>query len=77
MTGMWGEGDQVRAPLPGKIVSIKVRAGEIVSAGQLVGILEAMKMENELLSPRDGEIREIPVKENDIVELDQVLITLR
>lgn len=77
MTGIWGEGDQVRAPLPGKVVAIKVKARERVEAGQILGMLEAMKMENELLSPRDGVIREILVGEGDLVELDQVLITLK
>lgn len=77
MTGMWGEGDQVRAPLPGRISAIKVKVGDEVGAGQLLGILEAMKMENELLCPRDGVIKEILVKDGETVELDQVLVTLK
>jgi biotin carboxyl carrier protein len=76
MVGMWGEGDQIRAPLPGRIVAIKVRVGDNVEAGQLLGMLDAMKMENELVCPRDGVIKEILVKEGQAVELDQVLVTL-
>lgn len=77
MVGMWGEGNQVRAPLPGTIIGIRVKKGQKVKAGQFLGSLEAMKMENELHSPRDGIIKEILVGEGDSVVLDQVLITLK
>jgi len=76
MTGMWGEGDQVRAPLPGKIIAMRVDVGQSVKAGDLVCLLEAMKMENELFSPRDGIVKELLANEGDSVELDQVLVTL-
>jgi len=76
MTGVWGEGDQVRAPLPGKIIGVRVRPGQMVRPGDLLCLLEAMKMENELRSPRNGRVREVLVREGDSVELDQVLITL-
>jgi len=76
MTGLWGEGDQVRAPLPGKVIGIRVEEGREVRAGDLLCLLEAMKMENELRSPRDGKINEILVSKGESVELDQVLITL-
>jgi biotin carboxyl carrier protein len=76
MTGMWGEGDQVRAPLPGKIIAMRVKVGQKVKAGDLVCLLEAMKMENELFSPRDGKVKEVLANEGDNVELDQVLVTL-
>jgi biotin carboxyl carrier protein len=76
MTGMWGEGDQVRAPLPGKIIAMRVDVGQSVKAGDLVCLLEAMKMENELFSPRDGIVKELFANEGDSVELDQVLVTL-
>jgi pyruvate carboxylase subunit B len=55
---------------------VKVVEGQEVAAGNILVLLEAMKMENELHSPRDGKIREILVKEGDGVELDQVLINL-
>jgi len=76
MTGLWGEGDQVRAPLPGKVIGIRVEVGEEVKAGQALCLLEAMKMENELRSPRDGVVKEILTEEGKLVELDQVLVTL-
>ncbi len=76
MTGMWGEGDQVRAPLPGKVIGIRVEVGQEVKAGESLCLLDAMKMENELHSPRDGTIKEILVEKGESVELDQVLITL-
>ncbi len=76
MMGMWGEGDQVRAPLPGKVIGVRAVVGQQVGAGDLLCLLEAMKMENELYSPRDGKVKEVLVKEGESVELDQVLITL-
>jgi len=77
MTGMWGEGDQIRASLPGKVIGIHAKVGQSVKMGDLVCLLEAMKMENELRAPRDGIIKEILVKEGELVELDQVLVTLK
>lgn len=76
MTGLWGEGDHVRAPLPGRVISVRVEPGQRVQAGDLLCLLEAMKMENELLSPRFGRIKEVLVEEGESVEHDQVLITL-
>jgi biotin carboxyl carrier protein len=76
MTGLWGESNQVRAPLPGRIIAVRVRSGQKVMAGELVCKLEAMKMENELVSPREGTVKEVLVSEGDSVELDQVLISL-
>jgi len=76
MTGLWGEGDQIRATLPGKVIGIHAKVRQEVKTGDLVCLLEAMKMENELRAPRDGIIKEILVKEGELVELDQVLVTL-
>ena len=76
MTGVWGEGDQVRAPLPGKIIAMRVKVGQMTKAGDLICLLEAMKMENELYSPRDGKVKEVFVTEGETVELDQVLVSL-
>jgi biotin carboxyl carrier protein len=76
MAGLWGEGNQIRAPLPGKVIGIRAKPGDRVTAGQPLCLLEAMKMENELHSPRDGIVKEILVEEGELVELDQVLITL-
>ena len=51
----------VTAPISGKILSILVKVGDTVTAGQVVAILEAMKMENDLVSPIDGKVKEIRV----------------
>jgi biotin carboxyl carrier protein len=76
MTGLWGTGNQVRAPLPGKVTKVLVQKGQEVKAGEILGLLEAMKMENELHCPRNGIVSEVLVSECENVVLDQVLITL-
>ena len=65
----------VVAPIPGKIIRIMVKVGDKVSTGQVVAIMEAMKMENNLLSPMDGEVREIRAgKDADLATGDVVMI---
>jgi biotin carboxyl carrier protein len=66
----------LRAPMPGKVVKCLVRSGEEVSQGQGIVVVEAMKMENELRSPRKGVVKAIKVTEGQNVELgvDLVLI---
>ena len=51
-----GEGEQINSPMPGTILSVNVKVGDKVKAGQILMILEAMKMENEILAGVDGEI---------------------
>ncbi len=75
-TGIWGDDDLIRAPLPGKVIGVPVVPGQVVKAGDVLCKLEAMKMENELTCPRDGVIKEVRVKEGESVKLDEVLITL-
>jgi len=67
---------QIVAPMPGKILDIYVKPGDRVELGQVVGVLEAMKMENELGSTVDGVVKEVKVKKGDNVQLNQVLIEL-
>lgn len=55
-------GKSVKSPLPGVIVSILVTPGDIVKAGQVVAVIEAMKMENEILSEYDGTVTAVNVK---------------
>lgn len=64
----------VEAMMPGKIASVKVKKGDPVAAGQGVVILEAMKMENELVSPKDGKVTEVKVQEGQSVESGAVLV---
>lgn len=66
--------NQVKAPMPGLILDIKVAPGDMVKKGDQLLILEAMKMENVLKSPGDGQVQAIVVKKGDSVEKNQVLI---
>lgn len=66
--------NQVKAPMPGLILEIKVAPGDMVKKGDQLLILEAMKMENVLKSPGDGQVQAIVVKKGDSVEKNQVLI---
>ena len=66
----------ITAPLPGVITSIKVKEGEIIKAGKVVAVLEAMKMENDLQAERDGRVKEIKVEKGDSVLEGAVIITL-
>jgi biotin carboxyl carrier protein len=67
-------GNRIVAPMPGKILAIKVSKGQQVNAGDTVLILEAMKMEQEIKSSISGTVSEIPVSENDTVKKDQPLV---
>jgi len=67
-----GEG-VVKAPLPGAILAVKVAPGDAVSAGQVLVLLEAMKMENEVASPIAGRVRDVRVAAGDAVGLGDVL----
>ncbi len=71
-----GSGNSIVAPMPGKILSIKVKKGQQVNAGDTVLILEAMKMEQEIKSSISGTVSEIPVSEDDTVKKDQPLVIL-
>lgn len=66
----------ITAPMPGKVVRVLVDAGQEVTAGQGIVVVEAMKMQNEMKSPRAGRIGSIRVKAGDSVESGQVLATL-
>jgi len=66
----------LNAPMPGKILSLLVEAGDEVEIGQPVAILEAMKMENELKAPCDGTVVEVSVSEGDNVEKNQPLLEI-
>lgn len=69
-------GDPVSAPMPGTIVSIEVSAGQSVKSGQVLIILEAMKMENEIVAPRDGVVAGINVSKGEAVDTGATLVTL-
>jgi len=65
----------VNAPLPGVIISIEVKAGEVVKAGQELLVLEAMKMKNSIKASRDGVVAEIFVNPGDLVRHNQPLLS--
>jgi biotin carboxyl carrier protein len=67
---------EVHAPLPGVIVSIPVKEGDLVKKGQPIAIIEAMKMESEIASPVDAKIGKILVKERSLVQEGDILMTL-
>ena len=66
----------VTAPMPGKILGVKASAGQAVKRGQVLLILEAMKMENEIVAPQDGTVATINVAVGDSVEPGATLATL-
>ena len=68
-------GTPVTSPMPGAVLGVKVNVGDKVSAGQTMFVLEAMKMENEIVAPVDGTVASINVKMGDTVDTDQVMGT--
>lgn len=70
-----GGGKALVAPMPGMVIDVVVKAGDPVKAGDVVVILEAMKMENGLEAPADGVVAEVCVKAGDAVTKDAVLLT--
>ena len=68
--------DGVKSPLPGVILDIKVKEGDTVKRGQTIIILEAMKMENEIVAPQDGTVASVNVNKGDTVEAGQTLVSL-
>ena len=68
--------EDVRAPMPGKVVKVLVKTGDKVAAGQPLLVIEAMKMENELRTPREGIVGAVKAVEGKPVELGETLLTL-
>ena len=69
-------GQPVKAPMPGTIVDIKVKAGDAVKKGSILLILEAMKMENEIISPVDGTVAQVVAAKGASVNANDVLVTI-
>ena len=68
--------EKVDSPMPGKIISLKVNVGQSIKKGDVVVILEAMKMENEIVAPVDGTIASINVSAGQSVEAGDLLVTI-
>ncbi len=67
---------ELKAPMPGLVVKVPVALGQVVTAGDVLVILESMKMQNELKAPQGGVVTEVPVAEGDNVEKRDVLLVL-
>ncbi len=67
---------QVLAPMQGAITKLNIKVGSIVKKGDVLMILEAMKLENDILCPVDGYVRQLLIKENDTVELNQLMLVI-
>ena len=66
----------IASPMPGTILNIHVNAGDMVKEGQILMILEALKMENEIMAPRDGKIASIHVSKGASVESGTLLCVM-
>jgi acetyl/propionyl-CoA carboxylase alpha subunit len=71
-----GANDQIRAPMPGSIVSAAVAAGDAVTKGQTLLVMESMKMETTLVAPRDGVVASVRFEKGQTFERDAVLLIL-
>jgi len=74
--GVAGATANIRAPMPGMVVKVEVEEGQVVTQGQGVVIVEAMKMENELTAETDSRVAGVRVAAGDTVEKGQVLVEL-
>ena len=66
----------VEAPMPGKVLDVKVTAGQVVKYGDVVAIMEAMKMETEIVAPADGTVSQILVKAGAPVDTGAAMVVL-
>ena len=71
-----GEGASLNAPMAGTILDVKVSVGQNVQAGQVVCILEAMKLENEVVAPCAGVVKSIAVSKGQAVQLDELIAVI-
>lgn len=69
-------GESVNAPMPGNILRIDVAKGDTVKAGQVLVILEAMKMENEIVAPKDGTVAQVVTSKGAVVDTGSPLIVI-
>lgn len=69
-------GETVSAPMPGNILRIDIKQGDVVKAGQILVILEAMKMENEIVAPKDGTVAQVVTSKGAVVETGSPLVII-
>ena len=71
-----GSGEPVNAPMPGNILKVNVAAGQAVKAGTVLVVLEAMKMENEIMAPKDGTVTQVLVQKGSTVDTGAPLVVI-
>ena len=71
-----GAGEAVNAPMPGNILKVNVKAGDAVKSGTVLCVLEAMKMENEIMAPKDGTVAQVVVSKGASVNTGDALIVI-
>ena len=69
--------ETIAAPMPGTILSVNVKAGDSVKSGDVLLVLEAMKMENEIMAPRDGVVASVMVNKGESVDSGKPMIALQ
>ena len=72
-----GEGDPITAPMPGKILDIKVTVGDVVTENQVLAVLEAMKLENEIVAPRAGTITAVIATKGAPIDVGQTIVVIQ
>ena len=72
-----GAGESITSPMPGNILAVNVAAGDMVKKGQVLRVLEAMKMENEIMAPHDGKVTAVAVTKGAAVESGALLCTIQ
>ena len=71
-----GSGEAVNAPMPGNILKVNVKAGDAVKSGAVLVVLEAMKMENEIMAPKDGTVTQVLVSKGSTVDTGAPLVVI-
>lgn len=71
-----GEGLTMEAPMPGTILDVKVKVGDVVSENQVLVILEAMKMENEIVAPKSGTVTGVYVTKGAAIDVSTPMVTI-
>ena len=74
--GETADGVKIKAPMPGTVIDVKVQTGQRVKTGDVMFILEAMKMENEVVAPEDGTVKQILVSRGAAVQTDATLAVI-
>lgn len=73
---MAGGGEPIIAPMPGNIIDVKVKVGDVIKKGQVLLVLEAMKMENELVAPHDGQVLSVSATKGSMVNVSEELMRI-